>query len=161
MGQRRPVFDQKGHKGDLIARDTQDVSISDERERGGEGDFKRGTRECRSSGQAKKEKRNSSVPARYLCHEITQETQRGCFRLLLAMRGKANSTSIFTHLEEFLAVLFKRLECVSDRDSARTDSRTTSRLASPRSNNSKKEPVPEIARGKSMEFSTSLCNRAG
>lgn len=78
----------------------------------GGGGILREERECRSSGQAKKEKRNSSVPARYLCHEITQETQRSCFRLLLAMRGKANSTSIFTHLEEFLAVLFKRLEYV-------------------------------------------------
>lgn len=48
----------------LIAPDTQDVSISDT-----EG-ILRGERERRSSGQAKKEKRNSNMPGRYLCHEI-------------------------------------------------------------------------------------------
>lgn len=48
----------------LIAPDTQNVSISDT-----EG-ILRGERERRRSGQAKKEKRNSNMPGRYLCHEI-------------------------------------------------------------------------------------------
>lgn len=49
----------------------------------GDGDVLRGeTKAPFASGQAKKEKRNSRLPRRYLCHEIPRRhARRGCFRL--------------------------------------------------------------------------------
>lgn len=62
------------------------------------GDFKRGTRTS-FVGTGEKGKAEFQHAGKIFVSWNTQETQRGCFRLLLAMQGKANSTSIFTHLE--------------------------------------------------------------
>lgn len=95
----------------------------------GDGDVLEGeTRALFASGQAKKEKRNSRLPRRYLCHEIPRETRvhigRGLFSSGPPCRntdGKAANSARYFHASAPRFALFRVESFLARRAEIRPD----------------------------------------